>query len=177
MRIDEVCAVLEALGAPYALIGAHAMAARGYPRFTVDIDFLTTDPRVLDRAIWAPVERAGGTADVRHGDDEDPLRGVIHVRLADGSDIDVVVGRWKWEADVIERAESMRVIGFDVPVARTSDLILLKLAAGGYGDLHDVASLMAAAGDRAQLVRAVEEHIGDVRPDIRLRWEDLLRSS
>jgi hypothetical protein len=42
--------VLEALGAPYALIGAHAMAARGYPRFTVDIALLTTDSWVLDRA-------------------------------------------------------------------------------------------------------------------------------
>jgi hypothetical protein len=176
MPIDEVCTVLESVGAPFALIGAHAMAARGYPRFTVDIDFLTTDARVLDRSVWARIERTGGTVDVRRGDDEDPLRGVVHIHLGDGSDIDVVVGKWKWEAGVLERAGSMRVLGVEVPVARTSDLLLLKLAAGGYGDFHDAASLLAT-GDREQLVRDVEEHIGDVQPDIGPRWRDLLAST
>ena len=51
MNLEPVRRVLDVLGAPYALIGAHAMAARGYPRFTVDVDLLTTDPRVLDRGI------------------------------------------------------------------------------------------------------------------------------
>ena len=34
MGIDEIRRILEVLGARYALIGAHAMAARGYPRST-----------------------------------------------------------------------------------------------------------------------------------------------
>lgn len=59
MNVEPVCRVLDALDVPYALIGAHAMAARGYPRFTVDIDLLTTDSRVLDRATWATIEREG----------------------------------------------------------------------------------------------------------------------
>jgi len=43
------------------------MAARGYPRFTVDIDLLTTDSRVLDRGIWTDLERSGATIDARRG--------------------------------------------------------------------------------------------------------------
>jgi len=43
--------VLETLGTPYALIGAHAMAARGYPRFTGDVDLLTLDFRILEPSI------------------------------------------------------------------------------------------------------------------------------
>ena len=43
MHLEPVQRVLQVLGAPHALIGAHAMAARGYPRFTVDIDLLTSD--------------------------------------------------------------------------------------------------------------------------------------
>ena len=35
MGIDEISTILESLGGRYALIGAHAMAARGYPRQTV----------------------------------------------------------------------------------------------------------------------------------------------
>jgi hypothetical protein len=173
MGIDETRRILEFVGVRYALIGAHAMAARGYPRSTVDVDFLTADQRILDPAIWTDVIRSGGTVDVRRGDHDDPLAGVVHILLADGSDVDVVVARWKWEAAVIERAERMRIAGIEIPVARTSDLIMLKLAAGGYLDQRDAAALLAT-GNRTELVREVEEHIDDVRPDIRPAWRELL---
>jgi hypothetical protein len=38
MRLEPVQHVLQNLNAPHALIGAHAIAARGYPRFTIDAD-------------------------------------------------------------------------------------------------------------------------------------------
>jgi hypothetical protein len=59
MTIEPVTRVLDAAEVSYALIGAHAMAARGYPRFTVDVDLLTTDTRVLERADVGPAHRAG----------------------------------------------------------------------------------------------------------------------
>jgi hypothetical protein len=173
MGIDEVRRILESIGAAYALIGAHAMAARGYPRSTVDVDFLTVDQRVLDPSIWSPLTQQGGTVDPRRGDHDDPLAGVVHILLADGSDIDVIVARWKWEAAVIERADLMRVGGTEVPVARTSDLIMLKLAAGGYLDQRDAAALLAT-GDRDALIREVNAHVDDVRPDIGPAWRELL---
>jgi hypothetical protein len=173
MGIDEITTILESLGGRYALIGAHAMAARGYPRSTVDVDFLTVDSRVLEPAVWTDIIRRGGTVEPRRGDHEDPLAGVVHLQLADGSDFDVVVGRWTWEAAVVERAERMRIAGSEIPVARTSDLIMLKLAAGGFLDLRDAAVLLAT-GNRAELVREVEAHIDDVRPDIRPAWRELL---
>ena len=173
MGIDEIRRILESLGARYALIGAHAMAARGYPRSTVEVDFLTADHRVLDPAVWTEITRSGGTVESRRGDHDDPLAGVVHILLADGSDVDVVVGRWKWEAAVIDRAQRMSIAGSDVPVARTSDLIMLKLAAGGYLDQRDAAALLVTA-NRAELVREVEAHIDEVRPDIRPAWRELL---
>jgi hypothetical protein len=45
MNIEPVVRVLRRLDAPYALIGGHAIAARGFARATIDIDLLTTDPR------------------------------------------------------------------------------------------------------------------------------------
>ena len=175
MNVAPVQGVLEAIGAPNCLIGAHAMAARGYPRFTVDIDLLTTDPRVLDRATWAELERDGAAVEPRRGDADDPLAGVVHFLLADASDVDLVLAKWKWEAGVIERAEKMSVMGIDLPVPRTSDLILLKLAAGGYLDLRDAAALLGL-GDREGVVREVEANIDDVRPDVRALWRELLAS-
>jgi hypothetical protein len=71
MRCEPVQRVLESLGAPYALIGAHAMAARRYPRFTVDIDLLTTDRRVLDRAVWAGLASSPRSPDRPPGAERD----------------------------------------------------------------------------------------------------------
>ena len=65
MNLEPVRRALDALGARYALIGAHAMAARGYPRSTVDIDLLTSDTRVFDTATWGDLTRAGGQLDLR----------------------------------------------------------------------------------------------------------------
>lgn len=53
MKIEPVLRVLERLGAPYALIGGYAVAARGFARSTIDLHLLTTDPRVLDPFTWS----------------------------------------------------------------------------------------------------------------------------
>jgi hypothetical protein len=174
MSLEPVQRVLRSIDAPHALIGAHAMAARGYPRFTIDIDLLTPDTRVLAPSLWTLLVEAGASVDARKGDAGDPLAGVVHILLTDGTDIDVVVAKWKWEAAVIERAEPMHVAGTEIKVPLLSDLILLKLAAGGYGDLQDAAALLALADE--QTIPEVEQHIADVRPDVRPLWHDLLHS-
>lgn len=177
MRLEPVCRVLDALGVRYALIGARALAARGYPRFSTDIDLLTPDRRVLEPGVFQGLQGAGAHVDQRSGDAEDPLAGVVHILLPDETDIDIVVGRWKWESDVVDRAEVMTIgQGIDIRVPTTSDLVLLKLAAGGFADLQDAAALLHL-GDRRTLVAEVESRIGDVRPDVRALWEELLARS
>lgn len=150
--------LLDAVGIRYALVGGHALAARGYPRFTIDIDLLTTDVAVLDAALWRPLEDAGAEVECRRGDSSDPLAGVVHVLLDDDSDVDIVVARERWQADVVARAEMLTVApGVDLPVPDAADLILLKLAAGGVLDLRDAAALLAT--DRERLVPAVESRL------------------
>lgn len=56
-----------------------------------------------------------------------------------------------------------------VPLA--SDLILLKLAAGGSIDLRDAAALLAI-GDREALTREVEGRLHEVRPAA--AWREVL---
>jgi predicted nucleotidyltransferase len=173
MKIEPVLEILDRVGARYALIGGHAVAARGYARATVDIDLLTTDIRVLTPGMWNDLMGQGAVIDCRRGDDDDPLAGVVHVQLPDDTDVDIVVGRWKWEEAIIERAEPMRIGGVEVRVPLASDLILLKLAAGGILDLRDAAALLAI-GDRDALIRDVEDHLPEVRPDVTAAWRDVL---
>lgn len=171
--VDRVCRVLEAMNAPYALIGGRAVAVRGHPRMTIDYDFLTTDRRVLQREIWSDLERDGVTVDARRGEWDDPLAGVVHLAFADGTEADIVVAKWKWEEGVIERAELLDVGGVELPVPRASDLILLKLSAGGILDLQDVVALLAV-GDRDVLVREVDERIGDLSPEAQDAWKRIV---
>jgi len=170
---EPVCRVLEALGAPYALVGGHAVGARGFPRMTVDYDFLTSDERVLEAGVWSELQREGALVDARRGDLDDPLAGVVHLGLRDGVEADVIVARWQWQADVIARAERLDLGGIVVPVPRTSDLILLKLAAGGLLDLQDVVALLEVCADRERVVAEVEARVVQLEPAAGEAWQRL----
>jgi hypothetical protein len=87
---------------------------------------LTTDTRLLVFDTWTDLLGEGARADCRRGDDDDPLAGVTRIQLPDGTGIDVVVGRWKWE-----------------------------LAAGGILALRDAAASLAI-GDREALIHEIE---------------------
>jgi len=93
---------------------------------TLDYDFLTSDPRVLEAGTWQSLEQAGAVVDPRKGDFDDPLAGVVHITFADGAEADVLLAKWKWEAEILERSEPLDLGGAVVPVPITSDLILLK---------------------------------------------------
>ena len=140
-RIAAVVEHLRASGVPFAVIGAAAMSTRGFPRQTLDLDILTTDRSVLDEEFWGPFS---GSVDVRRGDADDPLLGVIRFR---DPEIDVIVGRHRWQSDAVSRAEEMTIGEQRIPVVTLGDLMLLKLDAGGYRDAADVKMMLSAASE------------------------------
>lgn len=141
--IDRVAALLRDRQAPHALIGAAALAAAGIARSTFDLDLLTTDTRVLDDALWAPLREAGVSIEIRRGDAHDPLLGVVRVEAPAERPVDVVVGRHAWQSAAIARARPELEA---IPVVLPRDLVLLKLYAGGTQDLWDVRALLDLPG-------------------------------
>ncbi len=172
-NVEPVVRTLETLGISYALIGGHAVALRGHPRMTLDYGLLTTDRRVLLPESWGAIQATGARVEARRGEADDPLAGVTHIVLSDGTEVDVIVGRWKWEQGVIDRAEVLDVGGLAIPVPRTSDLILLKLSAGGAIGIQDVIVLLEVS-DRETVVREVNERVNDLAPDAVEAWRALL---
>jgi hypothetical protein len=164
---DRVLKILDDLGVQYAVVGAVAVAARGVVRSTLDFDLLTTDTRVLQDSVWAELP----DVDIRKGDSDDPLAGVVRIGPK-SEQIDIVVGRWKWEQRVIERAQAADVQGTILRVPLTSDLILLKLAAGGPIDQQDILRLLAV-GSRDQLIADVNGKISDLPDDAQQLWTRL----
>jgi predicted nucleotidyltransferase len=168
--VERVARLFEEQKIAFALIGASAIAARGIPRSTYDIDLLTVEKRVLEDQIWETI-RAFANIEIRRGDMDDPLKGVVWLRPEKERPIDVVVGRWKWEQQVIERAELVQSATGYLPTVTTSDLILLKLAAGGGQDAWDIGRLLGVVPQN--VIAEVEERLGDLQDDARTLWKRL----
>lgn len=162
-RIGEL---LEAAHIPHALIGAAALAVRGVARSTYDIDLLTVDARVLVPDLWDRLRDEGIAAEVLRGDLDDPLGGVVRVTAAGERAVDVILGKLRWHARAIERAE--RPAG-GPPVVAARDLVLLKLYAGGTQDLWDVRALLELP-DRDVLAAQVDGDVAGLSADMRSRW-------
>jgi predicted nucleotidyltransferase len=137
---------------PYALIGGLAVAAWGAPRATEDIDLLAdlSPSTGLDAAF----QSAGFDAEWRRGGPDDPVPLLLRLRSPGGPEIDVVCATRAWERQMLGRAVLLRLgPGLEIPVVAIEDLIVLKLKAGGPGDLADVTDLLERAGPLPELDR------------------------
>ena len=173
--LAEIVGQLERGNIRCALIGAEALSLRGMSRSTLDRDLLTTDPRSLDEDFWRPLLGLGVQYDVRLGDAEDPLAGVVRFSAEDQRPVDLIVGRHSWQTRVLERAEILHLGEVSLPVPRAADLILLKLYAGGAQDAWDIAQLLAGE-DLEPLIAEVEVRLDDLPADARLLWSRILTS-
>ena len=166
---DEVAGVLSHHGVAHALIGASALAAYGVSRSTVDQDLLVVDRQVLEPRFWSAIDR-DVKIDARRGDGDDPLAGVVRLSKAGDRDVDVVVGRHQWQADILSRAVVLK--GKGVCVVEAADLILMKLYAGGAQDKWDIEQLLGVHTD-AGMLAAVDERIGALPQHSRDMWVTL----
>ena len=170
--LDATVAHLQRHDVSHALIGAAALALHGISRSTLDQDLLVTDRRVLDPAFWTTL---GSTAriDARRGDADDPLAGVVRLSQESERDVDIVVGRSRWQGEVLARAVTVPS-DLQLRLVTRSDLVLLKLYAGGNQDAWDIEQLFAAPGvDTA--AAEVEARLSDLPPRCTELWRRLRR--
>ncbi len=151
----RVTALLDAAQVAHAVIGAAALAAAGVVRSSLDLDLLTLDDRVLANSFWSDLSQAGIVVDVRRGDMDDPLAGVVRLAAGGERPVDLIVGRYAWQQRAVTRA---RTLPSGQRVVQARDLVLLKLYAGGTQDLWDIRQLLALPGGAA-LAAEVEEDL------------------
>jgi hypothetical protein len=139
---------LDALGHPWALVGALAVAAYAEARSTLDVDVVVAVDGPADSALLVKALRERGyrwqadfgsamTTLATTADDS-----AVEIRL------DLLFSMAGIEAEVARGARPLAVVaGLAVPVARCGDLIALKLlAAGEPGREHDWRDLRALLG-------------------------------
>ena len=165
----RVIACLNDAHAAHATIGAAALAAAGVVRSSLDLDLLTLDERVLDHRFWTALVDADVAIDVRRGDVDDPLVGVVRATAEGERPVDVIVGRHEWQRRAIERA---RRLPSGERVVLPRDLVLLKLYAGGNQDVWDIRQLLAAS-DRDALITEVEEDLAGLPASAATLWDSV----
>jgi len=146
------------------------MAAHGVIRATLDTDVLVVDGAVLDGVVWKEALPDGTDLEIRVGDADDPLAGMV--RMRGGMEIvDLVVGRGSWQRAMLSRATPVTTPDGELPVVDRADLILLKLYAGGPQDRLDIQLLM----DRAEgaVAASVEERISSAPNIVQKNWTAL----
>lgn len=165
--LASLATIFKERSVPYALIGGLAVAAWGAPRATEDIDLLAdvSPSPELDATLRA----AGFEAEWRRGAPDDPIPLLLRLRGAAGPEIDVVCATRDWEREMLNRSIRVRIPkGPETPVIAIEDLIVLKLMAGGPGDLADVADLLERAGPLPELEqRARERGMSDLLRQVR----------
>lgn len=173
--VQRVVASLTEAGAQFALIGAAAMAVHGVARSTRDVDLLTLLDVSLDEASWTLLSEAGVDVSVTRGDADDPLAGVVRFAQPAQDPVDLVVGRYRWQQRLVERAEPALLGGaVTLPAAQPRDLILLKLFAGGSHDVWDIQQLITGP-DAERLVAAVDDDLGQLPVRCRRLWARVLQ--
>lgn len=172
--LSDVVAVLERAGIDHTLIGAAALALHGVSRATADIDLFTVDEHSLRKALWGELEQKGATIRLLKGDFDDPLAGSIRISVPGDRTVDVVVGRYAWQADIIESAEPMSVDELTIKVARPAGLVLLKLYAGGPKDAWDVQSLLESHERADDIKSEVDRSLAPLPAECRELWKRIL---
>jgi len=127
----------------YLLVGAYAMAAHGYPRSTLDIDFwVLQSPQNAD-AVMRALQRFG--APLHHLTVEDLQRNgtIFQIGIAPRR-IDIITEATGLEFDkAYERSQPIAIEGIEVRIPSIDDLIRNKQATGRTRDLADAEALEA----------------------------------
>lgn len=151
---------LKAKRVPYAVIGAAALAVRGLPRMTRDLDvvvaiddgFLALD--ALGRAGFEP------TTPPRRDAEPEPMYVLIDRA---GNEVDLLVAAGEPELSVVSEAPQALVFGVRAPVASLEQLLLLYLYSNQPKHLGDFARIVTET--RVDL-GAAERLLGEIHPEM-----------
>jgi nucleotidyltransferase DUF2204 len=153
-------------GVPFSVIGATALAVRGLPRMSADLDLC-----VLVDDAWPAIEAlraAGLRAGTPTGSSDDPEPMIVFVDPSTGVEVDLLVAAGDPEATVIEQASLARVFGVAAPAAGLEHLLLLYLYSNQPKHIGDFAAIVRSG--RADLSR-VERTLAGMHREMLGEWK------
>lgn len=141
---ERVASLLVENGVPAVVIGAVALAAHRYVRYTEDIDLGVDADVPKMRALAAALRVEGFVVDLHEPDGNDPLGGVIDVSGAFGL-VQIVSFGGRFPAVIRDAlaGDDVRIRpGSGLRLVPLAQLVALKLYAGGSGSKSDIVELL-----------------------------------
>ena len=143
--LREFIELLNSHDVEYVVVGGHAVAFHGHPRYTGDIDFLIRATPANVRRVLAALNAFGfGSLGITEGDLLDPGRIVQLGHPPNRIDILTSISGVDFDSAWVTRVETLMD---DQPVSLLgwNELLQNKRAAGRQKDLADVEKLLAVA--------------------------------
>ncbi|MFM7034814.1 MAG: hypothetical protein ACKOYJ_06440 [Planctomycetia bacterium] len=142
---EEIAEALEARGVGALVIGAVALAAHGYVRFTEDLDLGVNADLVTLKQVAESLRNKGFEVEVREPDGQDPLGGVVDVRGPFGL-VQIVNYGGRFPAVIdggLAAADTVIRSGSRLRIVPLPHLIALKLYAGGTKSRADIVEVLS----------------------------------
>jgi hypothetical protein len=155
---------------PHAVVGAVALAARGLPRMTKDLDVVVfTDDAY---AALDSLRNAGfrSAAPIKKSEPPEPM----YVLLNQGSEVDLLVAAGEPESTVIAEASAASVFGATAPVATLEHLLLMYLYSNEPRHLGDFARIVTETD--ADLTK-VASFLREVHPEMLPVFHERVRNA
>jgi hypothetical protein len=140
----DVVDVLAARSIDYAVIGALAASLHGAGRASLDADLVVSASVMEGTRIDEALKRAGLTTELRRGDLEDAIPGLVRVSDSFGNQVDVLLGIRGLDPKAFSRTVEVPLEGTRLRFVGREDFIAMKVAAGGPIDLVDAENAIAA---------------------------------
>jgi hypothetical protein len=146
----DVLQTLTRLSVPSAVVGGFAVSFHGVVRGTDDADATVwLKGTSLDQAgLLQELKRAGFQAELRAGEADDPIAGVIVVHDKFGNRTDLLLGVRGMDPAASSRAVASTLLGSPVKIIGAEDLMAMKIFAGGSRDLEDARNVLQVQGSR-----------------------------
>lgn len=163
--VRRVLRAMEDSGVPYCVVGATALAVRGLPRMTRDLDLIV----MIDDAGQAieALRAAKLRAETPVGTLQDPEPMIVFADPLTKVEVDLLIAAGDPEATVCEQAPRATVFGTEAPVATLEQLLLLYLYSNQPKHLGDFAAIVTSG--RADL-SAAGRTLASLHPEMIGEW-------
>lgn len=176
--LGALAGVLDGRRLRWFVFGAQAVAVRGAPRTTQDVDVTVQIERSQVGELTDALAGAGFSH--RYPEIADELldqSAVVPLTHTSGMDVDLVLAGSGLEVLALDRATRVEIAGVPVPIAHATDLAVMKALAGRGKDLDDLRSLLAAGSmdrdEARELLAQFERALG--RSDLLPRLEAAIK--
>lgn len=140
----DILSALSAAGAEYLVVGAHALAAHGYPRATGDLDIWVRPNSANAARVWRAIEQFGAPRRNISREDFHTPDTVFQIGIAP-SRVDILTSISGVEFDEAWRKRVPTAVeGVSFSVLGRDELLINKRATGRPKDLADAAWLEGA---------------------------------